>query len=83
VGTRVAGRRIALVRGAARGIGRAIALDFAAQGADFLVNYRLRPDVAEEVTKARWESFSVFTVLMKKAKDLFPGFFPQGLPTGF
>ncbi len=44
-------RKIALVTGAARGIGRAIALDLAGQGADLVVNYRSRPDAAEEVAE--------------------------------
>lgn len=42
-------RKIALVTGSARGIGRAIALDLASQGADIVVNYRSRADAAEEV----------------------------------
>ena len=41
--------KIALVTGSSRGIGKAIALDLANQGADIVVNYRSRPDAAEEV----------------------------------
>jgi 3-oxoacyl-[acyl-carrier protein] reductase len=44
-------RKIALVTGSARGIGRAIALDLARHGADIVVNYRSRPDAAQEVTQ--------------------------------
>ena len=41
--------KIALVTGSSRGIGKAIALDLAHQGADIVVNYRSRPDAARKV----------------------------------
>jgi 3-oxoacyl-[acyl-carrier protein] reductase len=43
--------KVAVVTGGSRGIGRAIALDFAERGAAVVVNYNSSPDAAEEVVK--------------------------------
>ena len=41
--------RVALITGSSRGIGRAIALELAARGADVVVNYLRKRSAAEEV----------------------------------
>jgi len=41
--------RISLITGSSRGIGRAIALNFAKEGSDVVVNYVVNDDAAEEV----------------------------------
>ena len=44
-------KRVALVTEVARGIGEAIAINLAKEEVDVIINYRPRPDAAEEVIK--------------------------------
>ncbi len=43
--------RVAIITGASRGIGKAIAIRFAAEGASVVVNYKAAADLAEDVVK--------------------------------
>lgn len=57
--------KIALVTGSTKGIGKAIAMELAREGADVIINGRRADDVAKVV---------------KEIEELFPGTNPQGAP---
>ncbi len=61
--------RVALVTGASRGIGRAIALGLAADGADIAVNYR-REDADAERTVAQVKALGRRAVAIKASVDV-------------
>jgi 3-oxoacyl-[acyl-carrier protein] reductase len=64
-------QKVALVTGASRGIGKAIAVDLAKNGASVIVNYRSRPDAAEEVVKMIQEmGCEVMSIKADVASDL-------------
>ncbi len=54
--------KIALVTGSSRGIGRAVALAYAEEGAKVVVNYTSNEKAAKEVVEA---NFSVLTEAME------------------
>jgi 3-oxoacyl-[acyl-carrier protein] reductase len=68
--------KVAVVTGGSRGIGRAIALEFAARGAAVVVNYHKSPDAANEVVKQIVEAggkaaaFQADVSNFKQAEDL-------------
>ena len=82
-------RKTALVTGASRGIGRAIALELAKKGADVLLNYNGSVDRAREV-KAEIERLrKKRAALSMRCSGLFcmrndvPGYFCRTFRTGY
>jgi glucose 1-dehydrogenase len=60
---RLAGK-IAIVTGSSSGIGQGIALRFASEGANVVIDYRSHPEAGEE-TRTRAEAFGVKAILVK------------------
>jgi 3-oxoacyl-[acyl-carrier protein] reductase len=61
--------KVTLVTGGSRGIGRAIALEFAARGSAVVVNYNKSPEAAEEVVKQIQSSGGQATTYQADASD--------------
>ena len=68
--------KVAVVTGGSRGIGRAIALEFAARGAAVIVNFNRSPEAADEVVKqivgagGKAAAFQADVSNFKQAEDL-------------
>ncbi len=56
--------KVAVITGSSSGIGQGIALRFAAEGADVVINYRSQPDSAEE-TRAKAEQYGVRAIMVE------------------
>ena len=56
-------RKIAVVTGSSSGIGQAIALRFASEGANVVIDFRSHPEAAEE-TRAKAEAFGVKAIVV-------------------
>jgi len=62
--------RVAVVTGASRGIGRAIAIELARQGAKLIVNYNSSPDAAADVAASIHELGSEAQALQADVSDM-------------
>ena len=64
--------RVAVVTGASRGIGRAIALELAARGAAVLINYNSSPDKANDVVAEIEKNGTPASPAMARARSVLP-----------
>ena len=67
--------KVALITGASRGIGKAIAVEFAKEGADVIINYLSSGDLAEKLAIELSDSYKIKAIPLKfdvrNQKDLF------------